>query len=191
MQFKYTAVEHSENIQTLFEQYQNDRGLNDFGIAQFIRLIKTFPALIVVSSDGFADLSEVGALVQIAAEGKPAYMDVYERELKNIYLNQGYWRNQFFKILKEETNEQDKYEILMGMIYAAASSTGSVVKNILLSEFKPNEFKIEDINRLDEVDPTRQFFSTDEKAKIIQLSEDLGLLFDTNLKAKIYKIFGS
>lgn len=184
-------MEHSENIQALFEQYQKDIGLKDFGITQFIRLIKTFPALIVVSSDGFADLSEVGALVQIAAEGKPAYMDVYERELKNIYLNQGHWRNQFFKVLKEETNEQDKYEILMGMIYAAASSTGSVVKNILLSEFKPNEFKLEDINRLDEIDPTRQFFSADEKAKIIQLSEELGLISDANSKTKIYKIFGS
>jgi hypothetical protein len=94
------------------------------------------------------------------------------------------------KAIKEIAyDESTQLEILMNMIYAAAASTGSIVKNILLSDYKPKSFSLLDIKSLEEIDPTREFFSTQEKQKILQIAEELHLLQNPEIKNKVYQLF--
>lgn len=184
-------MDNSEIFKEVYKLYVQDRGIHDFTELAFERLVKVYPALLVTSTDGFVDIAEVDTLSHIASDGTPLNTEIFTRELKNLYLNQGHWKNLFIKVIKETTqnNEPLKEEILMNMIYAAASSTGSIVKNILLSEFKPQKFSLQDIQSLEQIDPTKQFFSHDEKQKIIQVAEELQLLTNEELRNKIYQLF--
>lgn len=188
---KKLTLNKNEIFKEVYKLYVQDRGVHDISELAFERIIKVYPALLVISTDGFVDIAEVDTLSHIASDGTSISTEIFTRELKNLYLNQGHWRNLFIKAIKETTQNDDslKEEILMNMIYAAASSTGSIVKNILLSEYKPQKFSLQDIHSLEQIDPTKQFFSHDEKQKIIQIAEELQLLTNEELKNKVYQLF--
>lgn len=187
---KNFALERNELFQEVYKNYILDRNLNDITELVFERLLKIYPALLVTATDNFVDLAEVDTLSHIAANGTNIPTELFSRELKNLYLNQGHWRNLFTKLIKENcSSEEDKHEILMNMIYAAAASTGSIVKNILLSEYRPQKFNLHDIQSLEQIDPTKQFFSSDEKQKILQIAEELQLFPNEIIKNKIYQLF--
>ncbi len=178
-------------FQEAYNLYIKDRGVTDVSELGFESLLKVYPGLLVTSSDNFVDISEVETLSRLASEGTSIPPEIFSRELKNLYLNQGYWKHLFLKTIKElAKDEAFRMEVLMNMIYAAGSSTGSIVKNILLAEYKPQNISIYDIQSLEQIDSTKQFFSNEEKQKIIQISEELGLLQDENLRAKLYQLFG-
>ncbi len=177
-------------FQEAYQAYIKDRGISDVSELAFECLLKVYPGLLVTSSDGFVDLAEVDTLSFIASDGTSIAPEIFVRELKNLYLNQGHWRHIFMKAIKEIAyDDSTKLEILMNMIYAAAASTGSIVKNILLSEYKPKSFSLLDIQSLEQIDPTKQFFSDDEKQKIIQIAEELNLLSNQEIKTKVYQLF--
>jgi hypothetical protein len=178
-------------FQEAYDAYVKDRSLNDISEQVFERLILVYPALLVTSTDGFVDIAEVETISYIASEGTAIPQEIFTRELKNLYLHQGHWRHLFVKVIKEiAVDDNTKMEILMNMIFAAAASTGSIVKNILLSEYKPKSFSLMDIQNLEQIDPTKQFFSASEKQKIISLSEELNLLTNEAIKNQVYKLFG-
>ncbi len=178
-------------FQEAYQAYIKDRGLADISELVFERLLKVYPGLLVTSTDGFVDIAEVDTLSFIASDGTNISTEIFSRELKNIYLNQGHWKHLFTNAIKEIVHQEHNcQEILMNMIYAAAASTGSIVKNILLSEFKPKNFSLFDIQNLEQIDPTRQFFSAEEKHKIILISEEFDLLSNPEIKKKIYQLFG-
>ncbi len=70
------------------------------------------------------------------------------------------------------------------MIKAAGSSTGSVVKNILLSDEMP-KININFNEEVFPVDPKRTFLSHKEIIYIEEISEFLGLLSDSTFKNKL------
>jgi hypothetical protein len=188
---KIMVLKKGSVFQEAYQSYVNDRGITDVSELAFLCLLKVYPALLVTSSDGFVDISEVDTLSSIAADGTSIPQEIFTRELKNLYLNQGHWRHLFINAIKELVqDEQLRMEVLMNMIYAAAASTGSIVKNILLSDYKPRSFSLNDIETIEQIDPTKQFFSEDEKQKIILISEELNLLQEESVRNKVYKIFG-
>ncbi len=177
-------------FQEAYQAYVKDRGINDVSELAFECLLKVYPGLLVTSSDGFVDLAEVDTLTHIAIDGTSIAPEIFTRELKYLYLNQGQWRHIYMKAIKEIAyDESTQLEILMNMIYAAAASTGSIVKNILLSDYKPKSFSLLDIKSLEEIDPTREFFSAQEKQKILQIAEELHLLQNPEIKNKVYQLF--
>lgn len=188
---KIWALKRGVVFQEAYQAYIKDRGVFDISEVAFERLLKVYPSLLVISSDGFVDLTEVGAMASSASEGTSIPPEIFARELKNLYFNQGHWKHIFTRAIKEITEEEEnsRLEILTYMIHAAAASTGSVVKNILLSDDKPQSFSLYDIQSLEEIDPTRQFFSEQEKQKIIQVAEELQLLRNQEIRNKVYQLF--
>lgn len=177
-------------FQEAYQAYIKDRGISDFSELAFERLLKVYPGLLVTSSDGFVDLAEGDTLAFIASEGTSTSPETFIRELKNLYFHQGHWKNIFTKAIQEiAESESTQLEILTYMVYAAAASTGSIVKNILLSDYKPQNFSLLNIKSLEEIDPTREFFSAQEKQKILQIAEELHLLQNPEIKNKVYQLF--
>lgn len=184
----FDSIQRPTSFPEIYTNYVKERGITDISEDLFERMILVYPGLLVTSSDGFVDLSEANFLIQCANYQNSA--DILAREFKFLYLNAGAWKGILSKLISDYVKLNNlTQDILIIMIQAASSSTGSVVKNILMAGQKPDLQITIDINSVPKLlDPEKQFLSDQERNTIYDIAEKLGLFSDTQIANYIKKL---
>jgi len=173
---------YNDALEQLYNRYLFERPECPFTLEQFERLLKLYPALLVMHADGHADTTEMLTLYKL---GRHLLHDLDEevvrKEVRALNWNTAYWKDPFMRVLKEKVALQNcGWEVMDFMITAASASTGNLRHNVLVRTLNPHN--PQDAAELAE---KIEFVSASERKAILDVADYLELTEDEGLMAML------
>lgn len=173
-------MNYQECFKLLYDQYRRERNVQSLNEAIFGKLLIMFPSILIAQADGHVDTTEILHLNKMIAQAAGDIPEVPEQdfkiEVRYLTWNSSIWRQQINNCLKlyYQENPSKVEDMIYLMATTAASSTGSLIGNLLISPEDQKE--------------TKEFISKDEIEEMSKILSELGLDNDKALAEKLQQL---